>query len=119
MNKTIEITHKRLNHDEGEMKEFGNFVLQYMPMNLQNIITENLLLSNPNATGLKNLQRLLQTKESEFKIFKTSGQKFLAALFEQEKVSQRNFSKMMVEVEKKGDMKFLEEQKEKINEKLL
>jgi len=55
MNKTIEITHKRLNHDEGEMKEFGNFVLQYMPMNLQNIITENLLLSNPNATGLKNL----------------------------------------------------------------
>jgi len=26
---------------------------------------------------------------------------------------------MMVEVEKKGDMKFLEEQKEKINEKLL
>ena len=34
MNKTIEITHKRLNHDEGEMKEFGNFVLQYMPMNL-------------------------------------------------------------------------------------
>ena len=59
-----------MSHDEQEMKEFGEYIIRYMPMLFQNAITENMINSLTTGKSLHNLERLLKDKFFGFKTIK-------------------------------------------------
>lgn len=82
MKNIVQNLEKRMNHGENEMREFGEYMIRYMPLLLQNLITDNLIGSINNSLGLRNLQQILKTKDEEFRNIKEPHVKLYANLLD-------------------------------------
>ena len=56
---------KRLNQDEHEMQEFGEFIVRYMPLSLTNL-TSDILIQCFDGRGIQNLKSYLKKQDKHF-----------------------------------------------------